>query len=325
MKQPAHALPVAALASRVLGVLAMRDALGLCLFESSGIVTAQIGAGAGFLPGEGGDIAACPLFVGLEDSLLALKTDGGFISLPSIGINASSDARFDVQICWLDEEALFAVLLHPATQRIGVEFRAAQASRENRLLLEKIKQQQEQIVAQNQLMRIFVTHVPAAVAMLDEDLNYLMLSRRWEDDFGVKEGGITQKPFAVGVPEKLGRRWQAGLQRGGGTRASGIEKTVAADGSPGWHRWERQNWPSTGGHPGGTLVFSENITRSVEQTARLRGQAANLAALNQEMRQFSLAVSHDLRAPIRQISAFARFMAEEHAAGAGGKWPNTSN
>ena len=31
------------------------------------------------------------------------------------------------------------------------------------------------------------------------------------------------------------------------------------------------------------------------------------------MRQFSLAVSHDLRAPIRQIGAFAQFLAEDHA------------
>ena len=307
---------MASQAARIFTALAARKAFGLCLFDETGIVTAQNGAGAGFLPAPGSSVEDNPLLIGLMDSLLGLQTSGGFFELPSLGLGGPQGDRFDVQICWLDSEKLFAAMVYPASGRTNFEFEVAQAARENRLLLEKIREQQDQIKAQNELMRIFITHVPAAVAMLDKDMNYLMVSQRWCDDFAVQEKDILQKPFAGGLPADA-RRWQAALKRSGAATSTGIEKLVTAGGTQGWHRWERQNWPAVGKNDGGTLVFSENITRTVEQTRRLRAQAARLAALNAEMKQFSLAISHDLRAPIRQIGAFSQFLSEEYEAGLG--------
>ena len=301
---------------RIFAALAARSAFGLCMFDETGIVSHQTGAGAGFLPGAGSSIEDNPLLIGLMDSLLGLQTTGGFFELPSLRLGGPQGERYDVQICWLESERQFAAMVYPAAGRTGFEFEVAQAARENRLLMETIKQQQDQIKAQNELMRIFIKHVPAAVAMLDQDMNYLMVSQRWCDDFAVAETDILQKPFAGGLPADA-RRWQAALKRNGAGTSTGIEKLAAPGGTQGWHRWERQNWAPMGKNGGGTLVFSENITRTVEQTRRLRAQAARLAALNAEMKQFSLAVSHDLRAPIRQIGAFSQFLSEEYIAALG--------
>ena len=307
--------------ARVFESLANHGAIGLCLFDETGGVTARIGPRDAFLPDVGGNIEDSPLFVGLMESVRKLKADGGFVEMPSLGMDARSSERFDLRICWLADESVFAALVHPASGRIEIEFTIAQAARQNRLLMELVQQQQDQIKSQNELLRVFVAKVPAAVAMLDKNMNYLMVSQRWQEDFPGAGTNLAGKPFAAGLPGGA-QRWQAALQMPRSAGRAGVEKLESPDGQTAWHRWERAEWHPAGQHEGGTLVFSENITRMVQQTARLRAQSQRLNSLNQEMRQFSLAISHDLRAPIRQIAAFAQFMMEEQEGNAPGEYVN---
>lgn len=296
----------------IFAALAQSGIIGLCAFGIDGIVRQCCGIAAPVAPAIDSDIADMPIFAGLWEAILDLRETGASIDLPSLGFGGDGTARYDVRIVWLRGENLFCALFHPASQRIGLEFVTTQAVRDHRLLLEKIAQQQEQIIAQNQLMQTFVTHVPAAVAMLDDDLNYLMVSDRWRENFGPGNADLVRQPFQAGLPVEA-RRWEQALRRPRTGAAAGVEKFVLADGSIDWHRWERQHFGSGRGQRG-TLVFSEKITAAVEQTAKLRSQAARLEMLNGEMRRFALAASHDLRAPLRQIAAFAQFLADDHSA-----------
>lgn len=66
----------------------------------------------------------------------------------------------------------------------------------------------------------------------------------------------------------------------------------------------------------GTLVSSaiRDITDRKDFERALREKNAELEVANQELESFSYSISHDLRAPLRAMSGFARILCQEHAA-----------
>lgn len=298
-------------ANRLLDALIGQRLIGFCLADAAGVVLESRGAPEGLAVGE--KLQDFVWLAGMWDAIEGLRLWGGALDLPSLGASAQGPARFDLRLAWLQEPRLYAALFSPADTRIGFEFKTAQAARENRLLLERVRQQQQQIEAQNALLRTFVERAPAAVAMLDADLNYVLASRRWVEDFNSPSADLAGQPFRNGVAAPVKRLEQA-MRRKDRAARRGVEKLVTRQGGVEWHRWEQQPWDQPGFAPGGRIVFAERITRSVEQANRLRAQAKRLTALNEQMRAFALAASHDLRAPLRQIAAFSNFLNEDAGA-----------
>jgi PAS domain S-box-containing protein len=115
--------------------------------------------------------------------------------------------------------------------------------------------------SREELLKIFVKHVPAAVAMLDRDMRYLQVSDRWRADFGFGNTEMLGRSHYEIFPD-LPDRWKQLHRRAlAGETLRAEEDRWDRQGATTWLRWEIRPWQNPDGLPGGILIFSEDITR----------------------------------------------------------------
>jgi PAS domain S-box-containing protein len=133
-----------------------------------------------------------------------------------------------------------------------------------RLIFERaLREREEQL-------RLFVKHSPAALAMFDRDMNYIVLSERWYKDYRLNTQDIVGKNHYEIFPE-INQEWKDVHRRclAGNTESCQREKFVRADGSVDWVRWESKPWYNSDGEIGGLVLFTEVITKQVEAEIEL--------------------------------------------------------
>ncbi|MDF0488342.1 PAS domain S-box protein [Sphingomonas sp. H39-1-10] len=136
---------------------------------------------------------------------------------------------------------------------------------------------QDRVSEDDDLTRLLLEHAPAAIAVLDTDMRYLRVSRRWLTDYNLSESSIEGKSHYELFPE-IGEDWRAvhGRALHGETVSSDIERFDRADGATDWVRWEVMPWRRPGGEIGGIVLFTEVLTGLVRSQTRA-------AALNREL------------------------------------------
>jgi len=199
---------------------------------------------------------------------------------------------------------------------------ALQAQKEaGRVLLEAEAALQES----REVLRLFVEHAPAALAMFDREMRYLAASRRWVQDYAIGDREIIGRSHYEIFPE-ISEEIKALHHRGlaGEVVRADQDRFVRQDGREQWLCWEMRPWYTADGAVGGIMIFSEDITRlksseeelrrlNLELEERVAARTAALAAVNRELDSFTYSVSHDLKAPLRGIEGYSRLLVEEHA------------
>ncbi|MDF0664785.1 MAG: PAS domain S-box protein [Nitrospira sp.] len=116
--------------------------------------------------------------------------------------------------------------------------------------------------------RLFIEHVPAAIAMFDRHMCYLAASRRWMEDYRLTGDILGRSHYDV-FPE-IPSRWKAVHRRGlAGEILRGHEdRFVRGDGSTQWITWDVRPW-FCGGQVGGIVIATEDVTARVEARSAL--------------------------------------------------------
>jgi len=118
----------------------------------------------------------------------------------------------------------------------------------------------DQLRASEERLRLFIEHAPAALVMLDRDMRYLAVSRRWMKDFGVSESILGRSHYEV-FPE-IPTEWRDGHRRAleGEAQVSSDDHLRLADGRSFWVKRDVRPWRDNQGKIGGVVVCWEDIT-----------------------------------------------------------------
>jgi PAS domain S-box-containing protein len=146
------------------------------------------------------------------------------------------------------------------------------------------KASEEMLRASERQLQAFIESAPVAIAMLDTQLRYIVVSRRWRMDFNVSEDLVGRRHYDF-FPD-LPAHWLEAHQRalhGEGTGMS-QERVQTRKGRTMWLRREVRPW-YRGSEVGGIVIYAENVTVRVEADQVLQGSEARFRALADAMPQ----------------------------------------
>jgi PAS domain S-box-containing protein len=159
--------------------------------------------------------------------------------------------------------------------------RAEQVLRETNRALET---QTAVLRSQEELLKIFVKNVPAAVAMLDRDMRYLQVSDRWCVDFSLDSAQLLGRSHYEIFPD-IPDRWKQLHRRAlSGETLRAEEDRWDREGGTTWSRWEIRPWQNLDGLPRGILIFSEDITHRKHAEEVLLGMSGKLIEAHEQER-----------------------------------------
>jgi PAS domain S-box-containing protein len=125
----------------------------------------------------------------------------------------------------------------------------------------EIKRAEENLKANEALMRYIIKHDPNALAVYDHDLCYIAVSDRYLKDYNVKEHDILGRHHYEVFPE-MPQHWKDVHQRviNGAIEKNDDDYFERPDGSITYNRWECRPWYHADGSIGGMITYTEVTT-----------------------------------------------------------------
>ena len=148
-------------------------------------------------------------------------------------------------------------------------------------LLKDCEQREQQVKRTEEYVRLLVTYMPAAVALFDRDMRYLLTSSRWLEDYGLAKSDIIGLSHYEDFPE-VPERWKVIHQRclAGASERCDEDPFLRANGHLDWIRWQVFPWHEKSGEIGGIMMFTEVITKNKELQDKVLAQSVALRELS---------------------------------------------
>jgi PAS domain S-box-containing protein len=219
----------------------------------------------------------------------------GVIKLADAAMKSGQPTKGEWRVVWADGSVhwiagrwqVFMDATGEPSKMIGVNIDVTERKLADEARLEvnrTLEAQAALLQSREELLKIFVKHVPAAVAMLDRDMRYLQVSERWCTDYLRGRAQILGRSHYEIFPD-MPERWKEVHRRGlqGETLRADEDRWDGPDG-PHWARWEVRPWNTPEGTVGGILILAEDITRRKQMEEALSGVSRNLIQAQEQER-----------------------------------------
>lgn len=165
---------------------------------------------------------------------------------------------------------------------------------------------EKELATEKALLIAFIENAPASVAMIDEDMHFLIASKTWLKEYTQIEGDVRGLSYYDVFPN-LSEERKAIHQRVLKGEVFKKEEDVYVDAktnTPLHISWEMRPWYRADHSIGGMMIFTHNISASVKHreeltVARLHADLANLAKS-----EFLANMSHEIRTPLNGVIGF---------------------
>ena len=202
--------------------------------------------------------------------------DAAAASPVDAAVDTSSLARAGVRACWIQPvrssdgaEGAFVLLFTTPRSPDEGELEIVRTVAEIAGIATRRQRDRESLEQREQVLRLFVEHSPAAIAMFDRRMRCLAASRRWVEDHGA--ASALAPPAAAG--DDAAPPWRTAHVACLRDRRSrrGEDLVELRDGRNEWVRWQVHPWRDAEGAVGGVTVWTEIVTgerQAREQLAR---------------------------------------------------------
>jgi PAS domain S-box-containing protein len=178
----------------------------------------------------------------------------------------------------------------------------------------KRKKDEESLIHSRNLMSYIIGHSRSAIAVHDRDLKYLYVSKRYIDDYNVKEDDVIGKHHYDVFPD-LPQKWRDVHQMAlaGEVSSAKDDPYVRKDGTVDWTSWECRPWYDVDGSIGGIIIYTEIITerkKAEEEKAKLESQLHQSQKL-ESIGQLAGGIAHDFNNMLSVINGYSEIVLNE--------------
>lgn len=148
-----------------------------------------------------------------------------------------------------------------------------------------LKQAEKSLEKSQLQLRLFVEQAPLSIAMFDREMNYLVTSHRWIEEFGRGFDDLIGRNHYVVHPD-ISAEWKHIHVRAqaGEFLSNDDDLWIQADGSQRWLRWAAYPWTNLEDEIGGIILSCEDITARRQAEQELRNSEIRLALVVEQVK-----------------------------------------